>query len=92
MPCIPLHQTWQIHPCQLSIDALKTITPNVADHHTGEIHNLVSMGNLVSGIEKYGDSTMSLSLLADLPPLVEHRCLKYHYTKPGRSTPPVNRA
>ena len=25
--------------------------------------------------------------LADLPPSIEHRCLKYHYTKLGRSTP-----
>ena len=31
MPCIPLHQTWQIYPLQLSIDALNTITPNLAD-------------------------------------------------------------
>ena len=45
---------WQIYPLgQSSIDALNTVTPN----------------------------------LADLPPSIKHRCLEYHYTKLGRSTP-----
>ena len=49
---------WQIDPTpsQLSIDALNTATPNLAD------------------------------LMADLPPIIEHRCLEYHYTKLDRST------
>ena len=38
------------------------------------------MGNLISGIEKYGDSTP-----LSLPPSSEHRCLEYNYTKLGRS-------
>ena len=53
MPWIPLHHTWHIYPPQLSIDALNTITPT----------------------------------LADLPPKIKHKCLEYHYTKLGRSTP-----
>ena len=31
MPWIPLHQMWHIYPHQLSIDALNTATPNLAD-------------------------------------------------------------
>ena len=81
--CLEYHYTklGRSTPQQLSIDALHTITPNLADlppsikhrclenHYTKcgrssywEICNLLSVGNLVSGIEKYGDSTMSLSL------------------------------
>ena len=47
------------------------------------------MGNLVSCIEKYRDSTISHTLsdlLADLPPSIMCRCLEYCYTKLGRST------
>ena len=109
MPWIPLHQTWQISylvdlpgrstPDQSSIDALNTITPNLAD----------LLGDLIFGrtawqiyphqssIDALNTITPNLAdLLGDLifgrsawqiyPPPIKHRCLEYHYTKLGRST------
>ena len=73
MPGILSHQTWQIYP-SLIIDALNTITPNLADlpiidHRCIEYH-YTKLGWYT------GRST----------PSSKHRCLEYHYTKLGRST------
>ena len=99
MPWILLHQTWQIYPRsasrsiphQLSIDALNTITPNLAD----------LLANLIFGRSTPHQSSINAlntitPNLADLifgrsawqiyPRPIKHRCLEYHYTKLGRST------
>ena len=86
MPCIWLHQTWQIYPHQSSIDALHTITPNMAD--------LLADVPPQSSIDALHIITPNIAdLLADLPQSIEHRCLAYHYIKHGRSvgrsTPPI---
>ena len=79
MPCIPLHQTWQIYPLQLSIDALHTVTPNLPDLPPTIKHRC-----LAYHYTKFGRSTPDL--LADLPPTIKHRCLAYYYPILGRST------
>ena len=92
MPCIPLHQTWQIYPTQMSMDALHTITPNLADllQICWQIYPpAIKHRCLVYCYTKPGRSTPDM--LADLLPathIIEHRCLEYHYTKPGNSSPP----
>ena len=101
MPHIPLHQMWQIYTPQSSIDALHTITPNLADlppkdlpvHINGNFTFLVLQ---LIYADQLADLPPQLSIdalhtttpnLADLPPPIEHRCLAYCYTKLGRSTP-----
>ena len=77
-----LHIYWQIYPLphQLSIDALHTITPNMADLLT-DVPPHLSIDALHTVTPNMAD------LLADLPPWsIKHRCLAYHYTKYGRST------
>ena len=59
-------------PSQLSIDALNTATPNLADLPPIE-HRCLEYC-----YTKLGTST---------PQSIEHRCLEYCYTKLGRSTP-----
>ena len=67
MPCIPLHQTWQnywqIYPPQSSIDALHTITPNMADL-------LSDLNPLQLSIDALHTIAPNMAdLLADLPPV-----------------------
>ena len=55
------------------------------------------MGNLISGIEKYGDSTISLSLshadlLADLPPQLTIDALNTATPNLADLPPPPNQA
>ena len=90
MPCIPLHQTWQMNllwlmdPHYQSRDDLHTTTPNLSDEPT-----------LADGLPHYHSrhdlhtTTPNLSdepTLANGPPLPEQRWLAYHYTKLGRWT------
>ena len=122
---------WQIDPTpsQLSINALNTATPNLADiaqftythgrltppsppieHRSLENHYTKYISYTAQCIYTHGWLTPSQSIidalktttpnLADLagiaqctcthgrltppPPPIEHRCLEYHYTKPGR--------
>ena len=65
-------------PSQLSIDPLNSITPNLADLPPSQ-----------SSRDALHTATPNLTdLLADLPPKsIEHRCLEYHCTKLGTSTP-----
>ena len=76
MPWILLHQTWQIYPSQLSIDALNTTTLNLADL-------LADLPPSQLSIDTLNTATPNL---ADLPPSMEHRCLEYCNTKLGRFT------
>ena len=75
---IPLHQIWQIHwqiyrTHQSSIDALNTITPNLADLPHPSIEAWDALNIITPNLA---------NLLADLPhPSIKHRCLEYHYTK-----------
>ena len=67
---------WQIYPHQSTIDALNTITPNLA-------HLLADLSPQ-SRIDAINTATPNLTdLLADLdpPPPIEHRSLENHYTK-----------
>ena len=66
---------WQIDPThsELSIDALNTTTPNLAD-----------LPPIQSSIDALNTSTPNLADL--LPWSIKHKCLEYHYTKFGRST------
>ena len=63
-----------------TIDALNTITPNLADVPPTSIEHRC----LEYCYTKLGRSHIWQICLADLPP-VKHRCLEYHYTKLGRS-------
>ena len=74
-------QNWQIcqwTPCQLSIDALNTATPNLADLLADPPHQL--------SIDALNTATPNLAdLRQTYPPSIEHRCLEYCYTELGRS-------
>ena len=110
--CLEYHYTklgrshiWQIcladlPPCQSSIDALHTITPNLADLLADLIFGISALQiyPLQSSIDALNTITPNLAdLLADLifgrsawqiyPLPIKHRCLAYHYTELGRSTP-----
>ena len=82
-PKRPGAHIWQIcladlPPHQSSIDALNTVTPNLADL-------LADLPSPQLSIDALNTVTPNL---ADLPPpSIEHRCLEYCYTKLGRSTP-----
>ena len=72
-PKHPGVQIWQIYPLQVSIDALNTITPNLADLSPIE-HRCIA----------YHYTKLGRSTSRSTPP-IKHRCLEYHYTKLGRS-------
>ena len=95
MPWVPSHQTWQIYWQIYPSPSIEhrfledhytkcgRSTPHLTiDHWMSywEIHNLISMGNLISGIEKYGDSTVSLSLFLSLSPLSLSLSLSLSFT------------
>ena len=99
--CIYTHGRLTPPPGQLSIDALNTTAPNLGDlphppsiehrmlwiplHHTWQIYWQTYPPQ--SSIDALNTATPNLAdLMADLPP-IKHRCLEYHYTKIGRSTP-----
>ena len=68
--------TGRSNPHQLIIDALNTVTPNLADLSPQ------------SSIDALNTITPNLAMYWQIyPPSIEHRCLEYHYTKLGRSTP-----
>ena len=92
---------WQIYPpSQLSIDALNTTTPNMADL-ADIVHCTYMYGRCTphqSSIDALNTTTPNLADLPDMaqctymhgrstPQSIEHRCLAYHYTKLGRSAP-----
>ena len=105
MPWISLHQTWQIYwqiypTHQSSIDALNTITPNLADlladlphpsikHRCLEYHYTKTWQIYPPSIKhrclEYITPILA-DLLADLPPSIKHGCFEYHYTKFSSST------
>ena len=64
-------------PNQLSIDALNTATPNLADLPPSMEHRC---------LEYLLHQTWQIYWQI-YPPSIEHRCLEYWYTKLGRSTP-----
>ena len=68
-------------PSQLSIDALNTTTPNLADLLADLTPISIEHRCLEYCYTKLGRS------LAGIPPSIEHRCLEYCYTKLGRSNP-----
>ena len=74
MPWILLHQTFQMSPSQLTIDALTTATPKLADVPPQSIKHRC----LEYHYTKLGRCT---------PQSIEHRCLEYCYTKLGKCTP-----
>ena len=64
-------------PSELRIDALNTTTPNLADEPT--------LANGPPGESRIDALNTNTPNLADgPPPLIEHRCLEYWYTKLGR--------
>ena len=98
MPCIPLHQTWQIYPRSAGRSTPPTINHRcLAYHYTKlgrstpdllvDLPPTIKHRCLAYHYTKLGRSIPDL--LADLPPTIKHRCLAYHYTKLGRSTPTI---
>ena len=80
MPWAPLHQTWQIYPHQLSIDALSTITPTLADL-------LADLPPINQAQMPWVPLHQPWQIYWQIYPLsIEHRCLEYCYTNLGRST------
>ena len=77
--CLEYHYTklGRSIPCPLSIDALNTVTPNLAD--------------ILADLPPINWASMPWILLHKTwhiyPLSIEHRCIEYHYTKLGRSTP-----
>ena len=81
MPWIPLHQTWQIYPHQLSVDALNTITPKLG-RATGRSHIWqICLADLPpSSIDALHTTTLNLADLT--PPLSIHHgktCILHHF-------------
>ena len=57
MPWIPLYQTWQIYPLQLSIDAFDTATPNLPDLLAYQPHSPIEHRCFEYHYTKLGRST-----------------------------------
>ena len=97
MPWIPLHQTWQIYwqiypTHQSSMDALNTITPNLAAADLYQQIITPKLGRSTphqSSMDALNTITQNLAdPLADLPhPSINYRCLDTITPKLGRSTP-----
>ena len=91
MPCIPLHQTWQIYPPSIEH---RCLAYHYTKHgrSTGRSHiwqiypHSVEHRCLAYHYTKHGRSTGRSHIWQIYPHSVEHRCLAYHYTKHGRST------